>query len=96
MKFPLKRVCARLIVVCTLCYGACSDSDTESSSSDADAKSQVLRIISWEDYVAPEVVEAFTERTGIDVQISSFENTEDLIGTLRAYSHRHDLVIFDI
>ena len=55
----------------------------------------MLRIVTGEVYVASEVVAALTERTGIEIEISSFENTEDLVGILRAYSHRYDLIFFD-
>ncbi|MDB4673641.1 spermidine/putrescine ABC transporter substrate-binding protein [Verrucomicrobiales bacterium] len=54
-----------------------------------------MNVITWEDYVAPEVLEAFTERTGIAVNLESFEDSEELIGRLSAYSHRYDVVIFD-
>ena len=95
MVIQIQRACACLLLVYVLCLGACSDTESKISLEPSAGKSEVLRIITWEDYVAPEVVEAFTGRTGIEVQIDSFENTEELLGVLRAYSHRYDLVIFD-
>ncbi len=56
---------------------------------------QVLRLLTWEDYIPPDVLAAFTAETGILIEYTSIENTEDLIGTLRAYGNRHDLVITD-
>jgi len=56
---------------------------------------QVLRLLTWEDYIPPDVITAFTDETGILVEYAAIENTEDMIGTLRAYGDRHDLVIID-
>ena len=76
---------------------ACSGDSRSKSKSDlgTGAGERVLNVITWEDYVAPEVLEAFSKRTGIKVNMDTFGDTEELIGKLSAYSHRYDVVIFD-
>ncbi len=74
--------------------GSCQPDDAVSRTS-VRAMPKVLRVLTWEEYLAPDVLAAFTEETGIPVEYTSIENTEDLIGTLRAYGNRYDVVIFD-
>ena len=80
-----------------LAFCSCGGKDENSAASEAEAdpRSKVVRVITWEDYLAPEAVESFEEQTGLKLEIDTFENTEDLIGTLRAYSNKYDVVIFD-
>jgi spermidine/putrescine transport system substrate-binding protein len=52
-------------------------------------------LITWEEYIAPEVIEAFTAKTGIALEIDSFDNAEELTAILRAYPHRYDIVILE-
>ena len=72
-----------------------AESSSRTSNSARKPSAKILNLTTWEDYVAPEVIEEFTKRTGINVNFTPFENTEELIGQLRAYSHRYDVVIFD-
>ncbi|MGK0189377.1 MAG: spermidine/putrescine transport system substrate-binding protein [Verrucomicrobiales bacterium] len=79
---------------------ACSSRDQEGKEQSSTggiqrSAGEVLNVLTWEDYVAPEVLEGFTERTGIEVNMRTFENTKELIGELRASSDKHDVVIFD-
>lgn len=76
-------------------FGACSKKEESSSQHPADTQKKVLNVITWEDYVAPEVIEAFTERTGIEVNLSVFADPDELIGTLSAYPDRYDVMIVD-
>src|SRR6202021_637412 len=47
------------------------------------ADSQKLRIISWADYVPADLIAAFKQETGIDVEVT-LSNNEEMISKLRA------------
>jgi spermidine/putrescine transport system substrate-binding protein len=49
----------------------------------AQADSQKLRIISWADYVPADLIAAFKQETGIDVEVT-LSNNEEMISKLRA------------
>ena len=84
-----------ITAVAVLTLGACGNKSEQGGSKDPNPTSKTLNVITWEDYVAPEVLEAFTEKTGIAVNLETFEDSEELIGKLSAYSNRYDVVIFD-
>jgi spermidine/putrescine transport system substrate-binding protein len=50
---------------------------------EAHADSQKLRIISWADYVPADLIAAFKQETGIDVEVT-LSNNEEMISKLRA------------
>jgi len=50
---------------------------------EAQADSQKLRIISWADYVPADLIAAFKQETGIDVEVT-LSNNEEMISKLRA------------
>jgi spermidine/putrescine transport system substrate-binding protein len=74
---------------------SCSDQIARTAEDSSNPRQNVVRVITWEDYVAPEVIESFEKKTGMQVDLRTFENTEDLIGKLRAGSDEYDVVIFD-
>src|ERR1700722_6762034 len=49
----------------------------------AQAEAQKLRILTWADYVPPDLVAAFTKETGIEVEVT-LSNNEEMISKLRA------------
>ena len=53
------------------------------SHGEAQADSQKLRIISWADYVPTDLIAAFKQETGIDVEVT-LSNNEEMISKLRA------------
>ena len=53
------------------------------SHGEAHADSQKLRIISWADYVPTDLIAAFKQETGIDVEVT-LSNNEEMISKLRA------------
>jgi len=90
LKLPVWRL---LALLGTLGLSSCKpDSAPQAGSSPVP---EVLRLLTWEDYIPPNVLAKFSEETGVLIEYTSIENTEDLIGTLRAYGNRHDLVIID-
>ena len=50
---------------------------------EAHADSQKLRIISWADYVPADLIAAFKQETGIDIEVT-LSNNEEMISKLRA------------
>lgn len=86
------------VLLAAAAIGLCScgdESKLEVGGEPDDSRKRVVSVITWEDYLAPEVVEAFEEETGMKVDLHTFENTEELIGQLRASSDEFDIVIFD-
>ena len=49
----------------------------------AHADNQKLRIITWADYVPADLIAAFKQETGIDVEVT-LSNNEEMISKLRA------------
>src|ERR1700730_14673227 len=47
------------------------------------AHAEKLRILTWADYVPPDLVAAFTKETGIEVEVT-LSNNEEIISKLRA------------
>ncbi|HOW97586.1 MAG TPA: spermidine/putrescine ABC transporter substrate-binding protein [Kiritimatiellia bacterium] len=56
---------------------------------------RLLRVLNWEDYIDPALVEQFTERTGIPVDYQTFATQDELVGLIRSDPGRSDLVIVD-
>ncbi len=53
----------------------------------------VVRFANWTDYIAPEVLTAFTRDTGIRVEYSTFTSAEELEGKLAGKNSGMDLVV---
>jgi spermidine/putrescine transport system substrate-binding protein len=68
----MRHICVGLILL-TLALGF----------GEARADSQKLRIISWADYVPADLIAAFKQETGIDVEVT-LSNNEEMISKLRA------------
>lgn len=52
-----------------------------------------LRILSWSDYIAPEVIKDFEEQFGKKVIVKEYENTAEMISICEAENHKFDIVI---
>lgn len=67
-----------------------------SSSPEAEGSAEFqLRILNWEEYIDPSLLDLFTERTGIAVDYQTFATQDELVGLLRSDPARCDLVIVD-
>lgn len=78
----MRLVLSALLAACLTLSAACSKHGGENSTaSDGDAKT--LRIITWADYIPPEIVDQFKKETGIQVEVS-LSNNEEIISKLRA------------
>ena len=52
----------------------------------------VLRIANWEDYLAPDTLSKFTERTGIQVQLETFPDEDVLVSRFQSDPARYDVI----
>lgn len=54
-----------------------------------------LTLLTWEEYVAPEVLSGFSETTGITVRYETFADADEIEGRLQSHPGRYDVVIVD-
>ncbi len=54
-----------------------------------------LTVFTWEDYLAPEVIERFEDETGIKINYEIFSDSDELEACLRSEPGVHDVVIVD-
>ena len=86
------KVLVVLILVFSLMLVSCggdSDASEEADSSSAEVESdsgeeRVLRMLTWEGYAPEELVNKFTEETGIEVEISYIGDNNELIAKMAA------------
>jgi spermidine/putrescine transport system substrate-binding protein len=52
-----------------------------------------LYLYNWGDYIDPALLEQFTEETGVDVVVDTFETNEDMIAKVRAGGSGYDVVV---
>ena len=57
------------------------------------AHADEVRVYNWSDYIAPETLEKFTERTGIDVTYDVYDSNETLDAALLAGRSGYDVVV---
>lgn len=57
------------------------------------AHANEVRVFNWSDYIAPETLEKFTERTGIDVTYDVYDSNEILDAALLAGRSGYDVVV---
>lgn len=79
--FPLKEV-----VITSLLVGAIALPI-------AYAKDKVVRVYNWSDYMKPEVLEDFTQKTGIKVIYDTFDSNEMLLAKTLAGGSQYDIVV---
>ena len=58
-------------------------------------QSRSIRVHSWGEYLAPDVLSEFERRTGIEVNVSAYEDTDSLVKILQASPGKFDVVITD-
>ncbi|NYS61007.1 polyamine ABC transporter substrate-binding protein [Vreelandella salicampi] len=59
----------------------------------ATAHAEEVRVYNWSDYIAPETLDTFTERTGIDVVYDVFDSNEVLDAALLSGRSGYDVVV---
>ena len=99
MKNIISRICGALLI----CVGAAScdsgESPEETGPPEVDyggnASSGMLTVLTWQDYIVPELVYQFSEDTGIDVSVTEIENSDQMRQEIEASPGRFDVVIAD-
>ncbi|WP_226912540.1 extracellular solute-binding protein, partial [Halomonas sp. 3D7M] len=59
----------------------------------ANAQANEVRVYNWSDYIAPETLEKFTERTGIEVTYDVYDSNEILDAALLSGRSGYDVVV---
>ena len=96
--FSTRRWCLGLLGFSAALLVGCGREDTSRSNTPSPrsfAQSQALTLYTWDEYIDPDVVTAFTKKTGIDVAIETFEDTDGIEQAVRSEPSRYDLIIFD-
>ncbi len=87
MKRFLSLLMASLLILSCFTLFACGGESNESG------QSKVLRICNCEDYIDEELLEKFTQETGIQVEYSTFGTNENLYNELVINPNSYDLVV---
>ncbi|MBU1909074.1 MAG: spermidine/putrescine ABC transporter substrate-binding protein, partial [Verrucomicrobia bacterium] len=56
---------------------------------------RLVRVLNWEEYIDPALLTLFTERTGIEVEYTTFGTQDEAVGLIRSDPARYDLVVID-
>ncbi len=90
MRHTTKKLLAVLLAL-ALCFGL-----TACQSGDAGKEPQTLNLFTWEGMFPPEILAAFTEQTGIEINYVNFDYDETMLAKLEAaQGGDYDLVIAD-
>ncbi|GGL77112.1 ABC transporter substrate-binding protein [Wenxinia marina] len=54
---------------------------------------EVLNIYNWGNYTSPELIEKFTEETGIEVTITDYDSNDTALARIRQGGHGFDIVV---
>lgn len=53
----------------------------------------VLKVYNWEDYFDKDAIKGFEEKTGIKVDLSTFDNEEEMFSEVQSHLEDHDVII---
>jgi len=77
----------------TLLAGSACALSLAVSPANADEKNQPLVFMNWGPYVSSELIQQFTDETGIKVIYSTYESNETLYAKLKTHNQGYDLVV---
>lgn len=77
------------------CDRVAEESVLKGEASTQSSESEELVILNWDDYLAPEVIAAFEEETGVRIRLETFESLGELQGKLQSEPDAYDLVVVD-
>jgi spermidine/putrescine transport system substrate-binding protein len=72
-----------------------AENEPPASSASDSPKTDQLVILTWDQYISPEVLEQFSEETGIEIDYQTFENTVEFKARMQSSPGEFDLVIAD-
>ena len=77
-----------------LAFSACTKKPEAPSASSASQKAaRTLNLAIWSNYLSPETLQEFTQKTGIQVQVSNYSSNEELQAKLQAGGSGYDVAI---
>ncbi|WP_221796359.1 ABC transporter substrate-binding protein [Oceanobacter mangrovi] len=79
MKTTLKLACASLLAACCLPASAATDVP-------------VLKILNWNDYIAPEVIKAFEQEKGVRIEYTEYTNLDEFADKFINPENHFDLI----
>ena len=80
---------AGIVAIILVLWGIATHLDSKINSRD----SQKLVIYNWGDYIDPELLEQFTEETGIQVQYETFDSNEAMYTKIKQGGTTYDIAI---
>lgn len=72
-------------------FSSCTSKPDDTANSDKSSKT--LNLFTWDGYLPSDVLEGFTEKTGVKVNYSNFESNEEMLTKLQAGNDGYDIVI---
>lgn len=87
---------ALLLVACAAPPTDTTESASSASSDSAESPAGIggsLNLYNWTDYISTDLLERFTEETGIEVNLSSYDSNETMLATLAAGGTGYDVIV---
>lgn len=82
MKKALALVLAAVLIIGTL--AGCGGQPAGSSAGQGEGQTKDLNIFTWDGYIPQDVLDGYTEQTGVKINISNFESNEEMLTKLEA------------
>jgi spermidine/putrescine transport system substrate-binding protein len=87
----------KVVVVSCMIWGVlgCTSKSPSqvSQNSSSPAQNRVVNLAIWSNYITPELLAKFKEKTGIQVQISNYSSNEELLAKLQAGASGYDVAV---
>ncbi|MDQ7791073.1 MAG: spermidine/putrescine ABC transporter substrate-binding protein [Desulforudis sp.] len=82
-----------LALTIALVAGAVAGCGGGSGSNQSGSQEAVLNVFNWSEYLPQEVIDAFTEETGIKVNYSTYSSQEEMVAKLEVGGSQYDLIV---
>ena len=88
----MKKLLSVFFALALTLTGCGGGSTAPANPTDSAAKDVTLNVYNWGDYIDPDVLDMFTEETGIKVNYENFNNNEELLAKIEAGSTNYDVL----
>jgi spermidine/putrescine-binding protein len=83
-----------VFVLCAITFAAgCKKEDSATSGGGGEGAGQTLNVFIWSEYLPDDVAKRFTEKTGIKLQIDTYDDNEALLAKLQSGVADYDIVV---
>lgn len=89
----MKKIILVTTLVVLLTSGVACTKKKDSSSSNEASANRVLQVHTWSNYVSPEIIRMFEEKTGAKVVLNYFSSNEELLAKLQAGARGYDIIM---